>query len=192
MLLHLYSSHARSGCRACLDHRTWTVALCPYRFCCDTVSGQVLDRTAAEVAAMDTDTFISSDLFDIVEGEHGGPNAPGAAGEAFRASLDVGNRPWVKFARLTRPAPEVAEELENDLAAPDVAVELEWVYGVKTGGVRGSVQYIHTGEIVYPAASVGVVYTQGKHAQRFNLSHTDEIISMAVHVQVRATTCRAL
>lgn len=41
--------------------------------------------------------------------------------------------------------------------------------------------YTGQGEIVYPAASVGVVYNNVHKTQRFHVQHTKEIISIALH-----------
>ena len=46
---------------------------------------------------------------------------------------------------------------------------------------RSNVRYTSTGEIVYNAAALGVVYDAKKHHQRFFQGHTDDVIALAVH-----------
>jgi WD40 repeat protein len=41
--------------------------------------------------------------------------------------------------------------------------------------------YIRTGEIVYYAAAVGIVYNKATHTQRFFMGHDDDIQCLAVH-----------
>ncbi len=59
---------------------------------------QSIGRTVAEVAAMDPDYFLRSDLFNCVVSElsqMGSPDLKGA--DAFKASVDVKERQWVQL-----------------------------------------------------------------------------------------------
>jgi WD40 repeat protein/Ca2+-binding EF-hand superfamily protein len=100
-------------------------------------------------------------------------NAPETVKEKFTAV-----KPWI--AEVNRPltAPE-----ELDFSLPDEALQMSWIYGMRTGDVRGCCRYTVDGDIVYPAASVGVLYNKAKHRQRFFMDHRQEIVSMAMHPQ---------
>lgn len=67
---------------------------------------------------------------------------------------------------------------------PDVCVSLEWIYGFSCRGLRGSVGYLHTGEIVYPSGSNVIVLDPtegvGKHVQRYFQGHMDTITAQSV------------
>jgi WD40 repeat protein/Ca2+-binding EF-hand superfamily protein len=71
--------------------------------------------------------------------------------------------------------------------APDSQLTLEWVHGYRAADTRNNVRYTSTGEIVYHAAGAGIVYSKANEeaatpiAQRFNLDHTDDIVSFAMH-----------
>ncbi len=64
---------------------------------------------------------------------------------------------------------------------PDVGIELEWVHGYRSDDARNNVRYNYEGDIVYPAAGVGIAYSPSTHTQRFNLDHTDDVICLAMH-----------
>jgi len=68
-----------------------------------------------------------------------------------------------------------------------VAIELERIHGVRCEDVRDNVMYTHSGEIVYMAANVGIVYNIDTNKQRFFTGHSDEVISIAVHTQAGRT-----
>ena len=80
--------------------------------------------------------------------------------------------------------------------APSAGLELEWVYGYRSLGVRNAVQYVG-GEalergggndtLAYPAAGVAVVLDTDRLEQRFCAAHDDEIVS---HRICPLTSCR--
>lgn len=72
-----------------------------------------------------------------------------------------------------------------NVSAPDTTLEMEWIHGYRAQDARNNVRYTHTGEIAYTGAAVGIVYSQETHSQRFNVDHTDDIISLAVHPEGR-------
>ncbi|KAG5192222.1 WD40-repeat-containing domain protein, partial [Tribonema minus] len=84
-------------------------------------------------------------------------------GDMFMAT-----RPWI--AAIKAPSalmPEVSH-------APAVGVELEWVHGFSCQGTRNSVHYTVAGDIVYPAATLGVLLGTNSPScsQRFLKGHT--------------------
>ena len=93
-------------------------------------------------------------------------SAPETVKEKFTAV-----KPWI--AEVNRPltAPE-----ELDFSLPDEALQISWIYGMRTGDVRGCCRYTVDGDIVYPAASVGVLFNKAKHRQRFFMDHRQEIV----------------
>ena len=87
---------------------------------------------------------------------------------------------WLETARHTVPSDVKPGDVKPEL--PDKhSLTLEWIYGYQAQDVRNNLGYTCTGEIVYTAACAGVVFNVEMHEQQFNLDHTDEIISMALH-----------
>ena len=86
--------------------------------------------------------------------------------------------PWVKsVASLTPTA--LANATANQ-SFPDASLTLEWVHGYRGEDCRGNVRYTLTGEIVYPVAKLGIIYSPLEHRQRYMTGHTNEIVSLGV------------
>lgn len=85
-------------------------------------------------------------------------------------------KPW-----LAAMAPPTGWEYGRTDAAPDVALQLEHVYGFRQHGVRNNVLWVDADTIVYFAAAVGVVHNLTTNKQLFFRGHSDEIISIAYH-----------
>eukprot|EP00698_Gefionella_okellyi_P011914 TRINITY_DN3177_c0_g1_i1.p1 TRINITY_DN3177_c0_g1~~TRINITY_DN3177_c0_g1_i1.p1 ORF type:complete len:1137 (-),score=303.33 TRINITY_DN3177_c0_g1_i1:786-4136(-) len=64
---------------------------------------------------------------------------------------------------------------------PVDTLQLEFVYGYRGHDCRMNTMYCTSGELVYFAAGVGVVYNTQSHTQRFFTGHTDDILSIAMH-----------
>ena len=91
---------------------------------------------------------------------------------------------WLQTAQHTVPSDVKPGDLQPGL--PDKhSLVLEWIYGYQAQEVRGNLAYSCTGDIVYTAATAGVVFNVDAHEQNFNLDHTDEIIAMAMHPDAR-------
>jgi WD40 repeat protein len=74
----------------------------------------------------------------------------------------------------------------GDEVMPNDDLSLNWVYGYSARSTRGAVQYDGEGRIIYPAATLGVVFDKAKsaeqqEAQRYFMGHTDEITALDVH-----------
>ncbi|ETV90516.1 hypothetical protein H310_14706 [Aphanomyces invadans] len=67
---------------------------------------------------------------------------------------------------------------DNPIPLPSMA--LDWIYGMNSV-LRQCVDYVSTNEIIYPAASVVVLYDHVEHKQRYCQYHTDLVLSVAVH-----------
>ena len=77
--------------------------------------------------------------------------------------------------------PSTWKEGIADDQPPRGDLELSHVYGYRSQDVRSNLQYTSSAtEFVYHAAAVGIVYDPQQRRQRYNLSHTDDIISLAV------------
>ncbi|ETW03494.1 hypothetical protein, variant [Aphanomyces invadans] len=70
-----------------------------------------------------------------------------------------------------------------DPSAPVLSLSLHWIYGYNAQDTyaRNNVRYTKGGEIVYTAASVGVVLNAKANTQRHLLAHTDDVLSIALH-----------
>eukprot|EP00941_MAST-03F_sp_MAST-3F-sp1_P000793 g793.t1 len=84
-------------------------------------------------------------------------------------------KPWL--AAIAEPEGEAAK---HDPTAPAVELQLEHVYGYRIQDCRSNIFYNDGGEIVYPAAGVGIIYNKDTHSQKFYVGHDDDIISLAV------------
>ena len=87
-------------------------------------------------------------------------------------------RPWhgvLEHTVPTNPPP-------IDSSIPDEsALQLEWVHGYFASGTRNAVQYTVFGDIVFPAACVGVVMSSERHEQKFVMAHKAAVDSVAMH-----------
>jgi microtubule-associated protein-like 6 len=86
-------------------------------------------------------------------------------------------RPWLHTIESTVPS----QPPPIDDTVPDSRLQVEWVYGFNAQRMRNNVRYTASGKIVYPAASLTVVYDKAEKLQKFNLDHTDTVLAMAVH-----------
>ena len=97
--------------------------------------------------------------------------------------------PWsdpVRLAKLTPSALEGAPPAGH--TPPRSNLELEWVHGYSGRTQRGNVRYTDAGEIVYPAARMGVVLNRTGRQQRFHMGHTDDVTCLAVTTIVKMPT----
>lgn len=71
---------------------------------------------------------------------------------------------------------------ERSAQLPDSRLMLEFVYGYDGfQGTSPNIFYLSTGEVVYYAAGVAIVYNKATHKQRFFLGHDDDILCCALH-----------
>lgn len=84
-------------------------------------------------------------------------------------------RPWEGAVVAPDDAPAA------NLAAPDARLELEWAYGFKTQGVRGTLAIDSRGRLIYPAAAVVVAFDAKTNTQEHFCGHNDDIVSFAQH-----------
>jgi hypothetical protein len=106
-----------------------------------------------------------------------------SAGDEFMAV-----KPWIGAIVAPSAPPPAAS------GPPSASLDLEWVHGYSAQASRNSLRYCQTkersssgkGDIVYPAASLGVVYDLTSNRQRFlrnipgNVGANDDVISLAV------------
>jgi WD40 repeat protein len=154
---------------------TTATALDPVEFV--NLENDVPLRSAAEAAAIHPEGFLRARLQASLDTDG---SRPGLPGHAFSlASTMLASREWVDTAdRLVPPdAPPVSR------SPPDVTMSAEWVYGYRNRSCRQTVQYIHSGALVYPAGTLCVVRDlsggMGHHSQSFFASHADEVTCIA-------------
>ncbi|KAJ8602363.1 hypothetical protein CTAYLR_004254 [Chrysophaeum taylorii] len=110
----------------------------------------------------------------------GAPTVAAAlASEAKRLRNPRGDPPpWqLSVAALT---PTTLSNQDPDLSLPESSLVLEWVHGYHGEDCRGNVWYTGSGEIVYPAARLGVIYSSLEHSQRHMTLHDGEVSCVAV------------
>jgi hypothetical protein len=61
---------------------------------------------------------------------------------------------------------------------PEESLKLDWVFGYTKEG-RSNTFALPSGEYVWPAGAVGVIYNPTRNTQRFLLGHVDQIYAMA-------------
>eukprot|EP00947_MAST-08B_sp_MAST-8B-sp1_P001903 g1903.t1 len=84
-------------------------------------------------------------------------------------------RPWVGMVLPPTDAPAPV------FAAPEAMMQLKWVYGYRGQDARQNLFYTKDGDIVYPAASMGIVYNTTRHVQKYASDHGGDIVSLALH-----------
>ena len=119
------------------------------------------ERSAAQERANHPD---SEDLAFEVEEE--------GAGDQFMAV-----KPWVGTVKNT--VPTTIPRL--DPSASGASLTLAWVHGYAAQECKNNLRYTSAGEIAYHSAAVGIVYNSSTHTQRYNIDHTDDIVSLAIH-----------
>lgn len=71
------------------------------------------------------------------------------------------------------------------ISAPDISLDMKWVFGVQTQFLRNSVQYVHAREmaslISFTTGRYAVVHDLEKRNQRLFTHHHRDILSTAVH-----------
>ena len=88
---------------------------------------------------------------------------------AYSASANPALDTWLgQVVAPTNPVPQ-------HTSIPDTSLRLEHVYGYKCQNMRNNVRYGLNGDIVYVAATVGVVVAPKSKAQRFFQGHTEAI-----------------
>mmetsp|Transcript_8381 Transcript_8381/g.28139 ORF Transcript_8381/g.28139 Transcript_8381/m.28139 type:complete len:892 (-) Transcript_8381:144-2819(-) len=69
----------------------------------------------------------------------------------------------------------------SDSAPTPCELQLQYVYGIRSFDTRDIVHYLDSNHIVYPAASLVVIYDIAHHTQQFFDEHDDDVISIAIH-----------
>jgi microtubule-associated protein-like 6 len=103
----------------------------------------------------------------------GGGSAKVLEGGVF-AEPYVGIKPWNKSI-----VPPSSLEMEN-VERPEYNLELDYVHGCRIEDVRSSLKFNAQGEIMYPAAALGVIYRPSDHSQQFCVGHKNDVICLQV------------
>ena len=94
----------------------------------------------------------------------------GGGGDEFMAV-----KPWIgAIVEPSRP-PTI------NPAVPSEELHLQWVHGYRAQDSTNNLRYTAKGEIVYPAAALGVLFNSKKWSQRYMFAHTDDVIALAIH-----------
>lgn len=123
---------------------------------------------------------VDTSAFGVFEVDGGS----GKEGDEFTAV-----KPWI--GAIKAPTARVRSNPDP----PSAVLDLEWVHGYSAQCSRNSLRYCQTtsaastgkGDIVYPAAALGVVYDPATRKQRFlrnvpgNVGCTDDVLCLAVH-----------
>lgn len=96
-------------------------------------------------------------------------------------------KPWIskvglketKVVNLINLMSDNKEMIPN---TPNDELDLAWVHGFSSRMSRGSVHYSQENDIVYPAATINVIYDKVNGTQRHIMAHCDEVICCDVHI----------
>eukprot|EP00752_Nemacystus_decipiens_P008508 g7598.t1 len=143
------------------------------------IQGRFPERTPVETSVAEDDAFFSPEE----------PNARGASsaaaaskrgkGSAAAAAAAGSPAPWMETIKSLVPAAFSGKTVDKN--PPDIGASLQWIHGYDGSTCRNNVRYSAGGEVVYHACRACVSYNAEDHRQRFNLDHTDDICSFAMH-----------
>ncbi|CBJ26175.1 conserved unknown protein [Ectocarpus siliculosus] len=102
-----------------------------------------------------------------------------AGGTAKGKKSATATPPWMETVKSLVPASFSGQTI--DKTPPDIGASLEWIHGYNGSTCRNNVRYSAGGEVIYHACRACVSYNATDHRQRFNLDHTDDICSFAMH-----------
>lgn len=107
--------------------------------------------------------------------EAAGEEDPFVAAATAAGDESMAIKPWKGAVKAVTP-----KDKSFDPRPPGRNLVLDWVYGYQAQISRNNLRYNSQGGIIYPAAALGVIYDQGKHAQDFFKGHDDDVICLAV------------
>jgi hypothetical protein len=97
-------------------------------------------------------------------------------------SKDVDNfmaiKPWI--GALVAPSDWDGSRAADLMPPPTRELALQWVHGYRTREARRNVCVTDTGEVLWPAAAVAVLYDEAGHTQRHFQGHSDDILCLAI------------
>lgn len=64
----------------------------------------------------------------------------------------------------------------SNKTAPNLQLQLDWVYGYRGHQCRNNAKYNKSNQAVYFVAGVGITYDIINHKQNFYLGHDDDIL----------------
>ncbi|CAM9397119.1 unnamed protein product [Chrysoparadoxa australica] len=87
--------------------------------------------------------------------------------------------PWRITVKSLVPSQYSGKLLSKD--APNTSIKLGWVYGYSGSVCKNNVRYSSDGCILYHAGRVCIRYDGNANSQRYNMDHTDDIVSFTIH-----------
>nr|CCA15182.1 hCG1784313 putative [Albugo laibachii Nc14] len=84
-------------------------------------------------------------------------------------------KPWM--GAILAPSKVISQNPES----PSIELELSHIHGYQAQQARNNARYDKSGNIVYHAAAVGIIYDPSQQTQRFMKSHNDDIIALCAH-----------
>eukprot|EP00466_Bigelowiella_natans_P010753 jgi/Bigna1/137552/aug1.40_g12260 len=121
--------------------------------------------------------------------QEGGKSKEAAARETFSSnSKSIGKymkrilvhgeaiQPWRRVVHLLKPS---SNPKRNVTRMPEKKLEIDWVHGYNPVDSRSNVVLNSAGEVVYPCASLIVVYDPKEHSQRILRGHTSDVRCLA-------------
>ncbi|CAG9325772.1 unnamed protein product [Blepharisma stoltei] len=88
-------------------------------------------------------------------------------------------KPWL--GELKASTPNDYTPPKNQGKAPDENITLIKVHGYRSFDSRNNLKYTSTGQVVYPAAALGIVMDPASRQQKFFQMHDDDVVCLAIH-----------
>jgi microtubule-associated protein-like 6 len=88
-------------------------------------------------------------------------------------------KPWL--GEVANSAPNNYIPPKNQSKPPDSNLILTKVHGYRSFDSRNNLKYTSSGDIVYPAAALGVVMNVTSREQRFFTMHDDDVVCLSIH-----------
>ena len=129
-------------------------------------------RHESDDAAVMDKSVVQSDQVEDSDVEADVPTIPGEVPASEGEMKDTAiERPWIASIIEPSDPPKANPEL------PDSELELVYAHGMQSQTTRNTLMYNASGEIVYPTASLCVVYNKDDHGQKFFKGHAGYAVS---------------
>ena len=99
--------------------------------------------------------------------------------EKEKDGLETAEVPWRTSVPLLVPLQYANTDMSK--TAPEMSMEVSWVYGYQSEKARNNVAYTAQGSIVYHVGRFAVVYSLVEHSQVVFTVHTHEITALVMH-----------
>jgi len=137
-------------------------------------------KYAPEYDSEDEDTFAEAEQYARTKYEEDALNDNFASLYDYEDRTGAGSNRFKAVKPWSQEVVPPTQTFVEDSTAPSDGLTLNWVHGIRTRDIRGSLRYTATGEMLYTVAHLAVVMNREHRRQRYFVRHTDDIISLAL------------